>query len=405
MKYLAEIIKGMGGHVSPISSPMHRKFISFSTNASVTSHNNNIVVNTRLSNYIWTPWADEGLSIQLVLDTKDPDKKVYSYNEMGIYNSGFQGGHFVEPQPGPYKFWNMYAGLEDMRLVTWNGMVYGIGARPDVIENKVVQQLIEFTDDFQINRSWLLETDSSIEKGWLPVEDRPFTFMYDISQSIVIAIDPEQLSQDEPNHIDVPKWSGEFSGSTPLIRYKDEYICLGHMRIDYMEASSRRVYYKHYFIRFNNDLKLMEIGQQFNFLTDGIEFACGLCNHNDDVLLTFSVGDSNCHIIDMSKDIFERVVESTMKSPELNNPDPEKPIQYFIEHFDEFNACDSMAVAMGYIPKDDSSKLYGSVTKVNNEYWFTDKDKSTIKPVLMRSIMCSSNPDKRLYELLKNIGN
>ena len=51
-----------------------------------------------------------------------------------------------------------------MRIVTWNNMVYGIGARPDLIENKVVQQLIEFTDDFQINRSWILETNSNIEQ-------------------------------------------------------------------------------------------------------------------------------------------------------------------------------------------------------------------------------------------------
>ena len=401
MKYLAEIIKGMGGKVSPISSPITRDSVFFSTNASVTALNGNIVLNTRLSNYLWTPWIDENIPIQRIFNTGDLNKIVYSYNEMGIWKYGFEGGHFIEPPLGQYKFWNMYAGLEDMRIVTWNDRVYGIGARPDLIENKVVQQLIEFTDDFKINRSWILETNSNIEKGWLPIEGKPFTFMYDIAEGITITLNPDELNTENPNHIDLPAWSGKYSGSTPLIRYKDGYVCLGHIRIDYKEAGYRTVRYNHYFVKFNNELKPVSVGQLFNFLTDGIEFACGLCNYDNDVLLTFSVGDSNCHMIKMSKDIFEQVVEMTMSDDEVESP--EKPTSYFHDNYDYFNPCDALAVAMGYLDKDDTEMMYGAILDAADQYDLLENDKETLKPILMRMILRAKEPYYGLREVLDKL--
>ena len=232
-----------------------------SANISIASYKGNIVFNTRITNYMYVPMiaSDKLMWVQ----TFGERGKISSHNVIGTINSTPALYELIGENG--FRLNNMsFAGLEDVRLVVWNDILYGIGFRPDVIDGMVIPQLIEYNDDLTINRSWFLKTNKTMEKNWQPIEDRPFTFMYDPDKSYLVTLNIDELQvADDPNNptiineIETPDFTGVLSGSTQLIRLDDGgYVSICHTGHRYTGKDFYEHWvYNHYFVVYDKYIK------------------------------------------------------------------------------------------------------------------------------------------------------
>ena len=323
MKYLSSVFVQNGGACVPFIRSYQDSDgnLRASANISIASYKGNIVFNTRITNYMYVPMiaSDKLMWVQ----TFGERGKISSHNVIGTINS--TPTLYELTGENGFRLNNMsFTGLEDVRLVVWNDILYGIGFRPDVIDGMVIPQLIEYNDDLTIKRSWFLKTNKTMEKNWQPIEDRPFTFMYDPDKSYLVTLNIDELQvADDPNNptiineIETPDFTGVLSGSTQLIRLDDGgYVSICHTGHRYTGKDFYEHWvYNHYFVVYDKNLNVIWISQPFRFVTDCIEYTCGMCRDNGNIYISFSMYDGINHLLSIPIDKFQNILTCMANDP------------------------------------------------------------------------------------------
>ena len=327
------------GSCRPLTTPhtgLNGEFRA-NTNISISSYKGNIISNTRLTNYAYIPLfaSDKVMRIEFF-----GNSMISSCNAIGP----------IDSQPLVYDIFGKnafnwgtvsFTGLEDIRLVVWNDILYGIGFRPDVIQNKVIAQLIEYNEDFTINRSWFLNTNKYMEKNWQPVEGRPFTFMYDPDKSSLLVLDIDKLhvadNDNMPtiiNEIQTPDFSHILSGSSQVIKLtNDQYLSICHTSHRYKDANMYEHWvYNHYFVIYDKDMNKVWQSDPFRFVCDCMEFTCGICRDNDNICISFSMYDGITHLLSIPIDKFLNILMTLRDNPDAYEGKPN--IEYMVESYD-----------------------------------------------------------------------
>jgi FkbM family methyltransferase len=204
-----------------------------------------------------------------------------------------------------------FIGLEDARLVRWNGSLYGIGVRRDTTTNgqgrMELSQLALLNDSVkEISRNRIENTDPKAycEKNWMPIIDMPNCFVKWTNPTAVVEVD---LKTNTCKHIyhgketipDLPF----FRGSTQVIPWGPYRICLVHdcdlfsNRLEQKDAT-----YLHRFIVWDKDWNIVKIGDPFSFMDGEIEFSCGMALYKEDLLITFGFQDNAAYLLRIPKD-------------------------------------------------------------------------------------------------------
>lgn len=339
MKYLSNIFIQNGGTCLPFIHSYKDSNGNFcaSTNISIASYKGDIIFNTRLTNYMYVPLVatDKLMWVQVFGERT----KVFSHNVIGSIYS--EPSLYEITGKNKFKMGKMtFAGLEDVRLVVWNDILYGIGFRPDVIEGKVIPQLIEYNDDLTIKRSWFLNTNKGMEKNWQPIEDKPFTFMYDPDKSALVTLNIDELQVaddiDNPtiiNEIETPDFTCALCGSTQLIRLDDgKYVSICHTSHRYQGQDLYEHWvYNHYFVIYDENMNKIWTSEPFRFVSDCMEYTCGMCKDNGNLYISFSMYDGINHLLSIPFDDFQNVLTNMINDPSSyeGNPNHEYMLQCY----------------------------------------------------------------------------
>ena len=209
--------------------------------------------------------------------------------------------------------WDFH-GLEDARILYWDDHIYLCGVRRDIKDNgegRMELSEIENIDDEwnEISRVRIPATgddDAYLEKNWMPVVDKPYTWLKWSSPL-------EWAIYDKDTNTYQTEFTGNFNqcfrGDSQLIHIGKYYYCFVHMANvvvlnDYDNA--RMGNYKHYILRINdNDLTPAGIFGPFSY--DNLfsfEFGCGLAyDGNKYCYLTYAENDAAAYIIKFNKDL------------------------------------------------------------------------------------------------------
>jgi len=301
----------------------------FPTNITVAFHNNELVFNTRLTDYMYVPLGR-------------PDRLIYIGNreEPGSVSCNAicdsEGRHQVYENNGnaSTRLSNgiSYKGLEDVRLVVWDGILYGIGFRPDVIPGKVIPQFIQYNDDYTIARSWFINTNKYMEKNWQPIYDMPFTFVYDPAGPRMLHLDINMLKEstdpDNPTaieDIDTPDFTCRICGSTQVITLPDEtHISICHTSHKYQGFDKQMHWtYNHYFVQYDKDMQNPRVSAPFHFIDDCMEFTCGMCVSGDKVVISFTEYDGSPQAMAIPISVFTGLVDTLMNRADELQSEPD----------------------------------------------------------------------------------
>lgn len=212
-----------------------------------------------------------------------------------------------------------FVGLEDARVVQWNGVYYLIGVRRDTTTNG--KGRMEYTQIDLDKTNWIAREvhrkrisapepdDSYCEKNWMPVVDKPYTFIKWTLPTEVVYSHPEgdETVQLMLRHSVVPE--KDQRGGSQVIRWGNIYLCVTH-EVDLFKnyLVQKDAIYRHRIVMWDEQFNFIGMTSPFSFLDARIEFAVGAARQGDDLLITFGFQDNAAFVLRVPKPVVEDLI-------------------------------------------------------------------------------------------------
>lgn len=201
-----------------------------------------------------------------------------------------------------------FVGLEDGRLFRWHDRLYLSGVRRDTTthgQGRMELSEISVVGDFvkEISRVRLPAPGANTtycEKNWMPVLDQPYHYVKWSNPTEVVQVDPDARTTttvhlDPASHVPgVP----DFRGSSQVIPYGDHYLAITHeVDLTKHETGQKDAVYRHRFLLWDRQWRLVKFTDSFHFLDGDIEFCCGAAWWQDSLLISFGFQDNAAYIL------------------------------------------------------------------------------------------------------------
>lgn len=209
-----------------------------------------------------------------------------------------------------------FVGLEDCRLVYWDNRLLLSGVRRDTSTNG--QGRIELSEisfkklkTIEINRQRIPAPPpdtSYCEKNWMPILDKPYHFIKWTNPTELVKYNPldrtcETAILKDYKFLD----SLDLRGGSQVIPYKDYYLAIVHETYLYKsEAGRKDGSYYHRFVVWDKNFNILHLSPRFTFMGAKIEFCCGLCEYENNFLITFGFQDNASFILSIPKFLIEK---------------------------------------------------------------------------------------------------
>ena len=308
-----------GGSIQPLIIPAHEHSGLGLMNPSVFNHNGKIIVILRSVNYTFYhsekklfqhPWGP----LTYIHPQDDIHLRTWNYwleldENLSVekyYRINTDRFDTYEPQ------WD-FVGLEDARLVNWNGEFYITGVRRDTTPNGEGRMELS---RLQIKEDEIVEVDrwriplpdghpySYCEKNWMPLLNEPFRFVKWSNPGECVDVFPEEnrtkyhkKSTLEQSINPAPR------GGSQVMTLEDGYFALTHdVNLFKSEVGRKDAVYRHRFLHWDKDFNLIKWSRDFSIMNGDVEFAVGMCEYtNDDLLITFGFQDNAAFVLRVSK--------------------------------------------------------------------------------------------------------
>jgi len=267
------------------------------------------------------------------------DSHLKTRNWLMVYSDGCKDHKLIdtstldkEPQ------WD-FVGLEDVRLVRWDGKLLAIGVRrDDNTDGKGRMEVSEIDESgkelsrFKIEVPW----ESYCEKNWVPIIDMPWHFMRTSNPVCIVKINPNHIRDGlveaekviEKDWYDISgvpgiynaPWQGGtlFRGSSQVIPYKDDmHIALVHTCELYFNEMKRKVAkYLHHFVVWDKDWNIYKISPAFSFNDHHIEFSNGMAYKDGRFYIPFALQDNFSYMLEVSEKDMDEIINGTFNGSE-----------------------------------------------------------------------------------------
>lgn len=311
-----KIILEDGGQIIPLLLDSKEMIGPSLMNPSIINYNNELLVNLRNVNYVlyhaedginehvWGPLCYLHTEQQSVLATHNILCQLDS--NFSISNNSLIDTSILDVKP----LWQ-FIGLEDARLAIWNNKLYLSGVRRDTTTNgegrmELSQIIIEDNKAKEIHRQRMPApppNNSYCEKNWMPVIDKPYHFIKWTNSTELVEYNP--LSGETKTLFTKPFIqlnTVDLRGGSQVIRYNDHYLAVVHeVSLFRTERGQKNAIYRHRFVLWDNDFNLVKVSPRFDFMSGKVEFACGMTEFNDQILITFGFQDNAAYLLACNK--------------------------------------------------------------------------------------------------------
>lgn len=212
-----------------------------------------------------------------------------------------------------------FVGLEDARLVKWEGEYYLIGVRRDTTTNGVGR--MEYSKIELDKEKWTARevsrlriptpdtNDSYCEKNWYPVLDKPYHFVKWTSPTEIVKASPTHELTEQVLHRNALIPPRDLRGSSHLVPWGSVYIAITH-EVDLFKnyLGQKDAVYRHRLCVFDREFTLVGISQPFSFLDANVEFTCGAAVLGQDLLISFGFQDNAAFILKTPRIVVEDLI-------------------------------------------------------------------------------------------------
>lgn len=217
-----------------------------------------------------------------------------------------------------------FVGLEDARLVKWNGKYYGTGVRRDTTTNGVGRmELSELEID---KKNWTakeisrvrieapIDKNSYCEKNWACILDRPYQYVKWTSPTEVVKADPKKGTSQQLYVTQGIKAPTDQRGGTQVVKWKDQYIAITHEVVlfkNYLKQKNGT--YRHRVAVWDDKFNLVGLSpESFSFLDAQIEFAAGAAAVDNNLVITFGYSDNAAFALEVPEVVVDKLVSEAL---------------------------------------------------------------------------------------------
>lgn len=210
-----------------------------------------------------------------------------------------------------------FVGLEDARLVRWDGRLFATGVRRDTTTNgqgrMELSELNVSDDGVKEIQRYRIEPpiESYCEKNWMPVLDKPYHFVKWTNPTDLVKVDLATLKANQVRPVGIPKIGlPDLRGGSQLIPWHGYYAGVVHeCDLTKNRMGQKDATYRHRFIVYDHDLNLIKVGNPFSFMDGRVEFCCGLAEYEGNLLVSFGFQDNCAFILRVPEKMATRVLE------------------------------------------------------------------------------------------------
>lgn len=207
-----------------------------------------------------------------------------------------------------------YTGLEDPRLVKWDGKLLLIGVRRD--DNGLGRGRIEVSEilydgktAIEIKRDKLptpFDVDSYCEKNWMPILDEPYRMVKWSNPTEVVVWDPETKNVYQELHVEQnEKIPQIFRGGSHVIKVNEKFLTVVHEVTHDNVDNKFTMSYHQRFIEWDRDWNITRVSNPFRMLGGGIEFVSGMAIYGNDILISFGFQDCLSFILKVPFEVID----------------------------------------------------------------------------------------------------
>ena len=212
-----------------------------------------------------------------------------------------------------------FVGLEDARIVKWDNKIYISGVRRDTKTNgegRMELSELEISEDSvkEVSRFRIpapFSNDSYCEKNWMPIIDKPYHYWKWCNPVEIVKADPINNTCDQVYLGNEYFFNIDQRGGGQVIPFEDGYLMLIHeTHLHTSELHKKNGTYRHRFIYWSKDYRVISKSEIFSFLDAKIEFAAGLAEKDNDIIITFGFQDNAAYVIRLPKTIVEDMLNA-----------------------------------------------------------------------------------------------
>ena len=214
-----------------------------------------------------------------------------------------------------------FVGLEDARVVQWDGDYYMVGVRRDTTTNgqgRMEYSKIEIDKDNwtvkEVQRVRMPATGgdaSYCEKNYSPILDKPYHFVKWTMPTEVVWSNPNkpETKQILLNN-DMPNPPRDQRGGSHTVSWGDYYITFSHevnLWRNYLNQKDST--YRHRLVVWDKEFNFVGLSKEFAFMDTPIEFCVGAAIINDNMLVSFGVQDNSAFVLEVPHSIVDEMIE------------------------------------------------------------------------------------------------
>ena len=307
-----------GGSIHPLIIPSSDLVGPALTNPSIYNDNGKILVNVRNINYTLYhsekkrfehPWGP------LVYIHPENDLRLRTWNYMCEMDEDMRvkSYHRIDTSKFPDKELWEFVGLEDCRIVRWDGKLYVTGVRRDldtIGTGRMELSEIEFTENGikEISQHRIPAPPPDQEycnKNWMPIIDMPYHYVKWTNGTEIVKYD---IETNTTKSLLSKEWKDlgciDLRGGSQVIPLGEYRFALTHETFLFQSLAGRKDgIYRHRFVVWDKDWNIIKVSPQFSFMGGEIEFAVGMCEYNNDYLITFGFQDNAAYLMQVSKQV------------------------------------------------------------------------------------------------------
>ena len=202
-----------------------------------------------------------------------------------------------------------FVGLEDVRLVVWDGKLYGTGVRRDTTTNgqgRMELAELEYIDGkiTEVSRVRIpppKDPNSYCEKNWMPVINQDYTYIKWCNPTEVVRVNPINKTSETIHLGQYYSAPNDFRGGSQVIPLGGDgyhFAIVHEVDLFRSEHDRKDAVYRHRFIVWDKDWNVVKYTNDFSMMNGHVEFAVGMCHYdNDEILITFGFQDNAAYIL------------------------------------------------------------------------------------------------------------
>jgi predicted GH43/DUF377 family glycosyl hydrolase len=312
-----------GGNIHPLIIPSNLTNGLGLMNPSIINIGGKLIINIRSTNY--TFYHSERKLFQhqwgpLTYLHPENDMHLRTWNYYVEVDKDFNISRFNKIDTSRFDTYEPrwdFVGLEDARLIQWDGRLLISGVRRDTTAHG--QGRMEISE-IEVREDEVVETyrsrieppndkNSYCEKNWMPVLDKPWHYVKWSNPTEVVKVFPEKNDSETVFLDEDRKFTKDPRGGSQVIEYKDHYLALTH-DVDLFTSEVKRKdgVYRHRFLLWDKNWNLVSWSNDFSLMNGHTEFSCGMCHYEGRMIITFGFQDNAAYILEVPYNVIDKLI-------------------------------------------------------------------------------------------------